>query len=59
MKPAREPASSPPKPCASLKIAPRILSVRRSLLAFVGRKQTVVRAVRAFVSCAAKQDPVV
>ena len=30
MKPAREPASSRPKPCAPLK-APRILSVRRSL----------------------------
>ena len=43
MKPAHEPASSRPKPCASLKNAPRILPVRRSLLAIVGRKQTVVR----------------
>ena len=42
MKPAREPASSRPKPCASLKNASRILPVRHSLLALVGRKQTVV-----------------
>ena len=42
MKPAREPASSRPKPCASLKNAPRILPVRRSLLALVARKQTVL-----------------
>ena len=43
MKPALEPASNCPKPCASPKNSPRILLVRRSLLAFVGRKQTVVR----------------
>ena len=43
VKPAREPASSLPKPCASLKNAPPILPVRCSLLALVGRKQTVVR----------------
>ena len=41
--PAREPASSRPKPCASLKNAQRILPVRRSLVALVGRKQNVVR----------------
>ena len=40
---AREPTSSRPKPSLSLKNAPRILPVRRSLLALVGRKQTVVR----------------
>ena len=39
----RDPASTRPKPCVSLKNAPRILPVRRSLLAFIGRKQTVVR----------------
>ena len=39
----REAASSRRKPCASLKNAPGILPVRRSLLALVGRKQTVVR----------------
>ena len=43
VKPARESASSRPKPCASLKIAPRVLPVRRSLLVLVGRKQIVVR----------------
>ena len=43
VKPAREPASSRPKSRASLKNAPRVLPVRRSLLALVGRKQTVVR----------------
>ena len=42
-KPAHEPASSRSKPCASLKKAPRILPVHRSLSALVGRKQTVVR----------------
>ena len=44
-KPAREPASSRPKPCASKKNAPtnRILPVCRSLLALVRKKQTVVR----------------
>ena len=31
MKPAREPVSSRPKPCAPLKKAPRILPVRRSI----------------------------
>ena len=40
---AREPASSCPRPCASLKNAPRILPVHRSWLALVGGKQTVVR----------------
>ena len=40
MKPTREPASSRPTPCASLKNAPRIVPVRRSLSALVGRKQT-------------------
>ena len=40
MKPAREPASNCPKLCASLKNAPRILPICRSLLALVGRKQT-------------------
>ena len=39
MKPARTPASSRPKPYASVKNAPIILSVRRSLLALVERKQ--------------------
>ena len=44
MKPAREPASSRPKPCASIpEKSPRILPVRRSLLALVGRRQTVIR----------------
>ena len=43
MKPAREPASSCPKSCASLKNTPEILLVRHSLLALGGRKQTVVR----------------
>ena len=43
VKPARGPASSRLKPCASLKNASRILPVRRSLVALVGRKQTVVR----------------
>ena len=43
MKPAREPASSRPKLCASLKNAPRILPVRGSLLTLVERKQTAVR----------------
>ena len=42
-KPAREPASSCPKPCASLKKAPENFPARRSLLALVKRKQTVVR----------------
>ena len=40
MKPAREPASSRPKALCILEKAPRILPVRRSLLALVGRKQT-------------------
>ena len=40
---AREPASSHPKPCASLEKASRPLPARRSWLALVGRKQTVVR----------------
>ena len=43
VKPTREPASGHPHPRASLKNAPGILPVRRSLLALVGRKQTVVR----------------
>ena len=42
VKAAREPASSHPKTCASLKNTPRILPVRRFLLIHVGRKQTVV-----------------
>ena len=42
MKPAREPASGRPKPCASLENAPEILPARRSLLALVGKKQTAV-----------------
>ena len=37
---ARDPASSHPKPRASLNNAPRILPVCSSLLAFVGREQT-------------------
>ena len=41
-KPARESASSRPKPCASLKNALRVLPVRRSLLTLVGRKTTAV-----------------
>ena len=40
---AREPASCRPKPCAFLKNAPKILSVRRFLLALVGKKPTMVR----------------
>ena len=44
MKRAREPASSRPKPYTSLKNAPGILPVGRSLLALVGRKQTVIRS---------------
>ena len=36
-------ASSRPKPCASLENFRRILSVRRALFAFVGRKQTMVK----------------
>ena len=43
MKPAREPASSRPRPCVSLKNAPSILPVRRSVLVLVGRKQTALR----------------
>ena len=43
VKPARESASSCPKPRASLENAPGILPVRLSLLAIVGRKQTVAR----------------
>ena len=43
VEPTREPASNCPKPYASLKNSPRILPVRRPLLALVGRKQTVVR----------------
>ena len=39
VKPAREPASNCPKPYASLKNSPRILPVRRSLLALVGRNR--------------------
>ena len=37
VKPAGGPASSRPKPCASLKNAPRILPVGGCLLALVGR----------------------
>ena len=56
----QRPKNSRPKPCASLKNAPGILPVRRSLLALEGRKQVVVRyhlslrklMVRAFDSCA-------
>ena len=48
VKPARKLASSRPKPCASLKNAPKILPVGRSLLAIVGRKQTVVRETSFF-----------
>ena len=43
MKPAREPASSRPKPCASLKKSPTILARSPLLVALVGRKMTVVR----------------
>ena len=43
MKLACDRASSRPKPCASLENSQRILSVRRSLFALVGRKQTMVR----------------
>ena len=43
VKPAREPVSSRPKPCTSLKKVPKILPVRLSLSAFVGSKQAVVR----------------
>ena len=43
LKLARDSASWRPKLCASLKNAPRILPVRRSLLALVGRKHTAVR----------------
>ena len=43
VKPAREPAFSRAKPGASLKNAPDILSVPRSLLAHVGRRKIVVR----------------
>ena len=43
LKLVREPASSRSKPCVSLKNEPKILPVRRCTLAFVGRKQTVVR----------------
>ena len=39
-KQAREPASSRPRPCVSLKNAQRILPICRSLLALVERKQT-------------------
>ena len=45
LKLAREPASSRSKPCVSLKNDPKILPVRRCSLAFVGRKQIVVREV--------------
>ena len=43
MTPARDPASSRLKPSVSLKNAARSFPVRRSLLAFVGKRQTVVR----------------
>ena len=43
MKLACDPASNRPKPCKSLKNGPRILPVRRSLLALVGRKHIVAR----------------
>ena len=43
MKSAREPASSRPKPCASLKKSHESCPFARSLSAIVGRKQTVVR----------------
>ena len=42
VKPARESASSSPKPSIFFKNAQGILPVHRSLLAIVGRKQTVV-----------------
>ena len=42
MKLACEPASSRPKPCASLINVPCILPVHRSLLALAGRKQAVL-----------------
>ena len=48
VKPAREPASSRPKPRASLKNAAGILPVHRSFSALVGKKQTVVRDHSAF-----------
>ena len=38
-KPARKPASSRPKPCASLRKAPLIMPVRRFLFTLGGRKQ--------------------
>ena len=38
-----EPAPERPKSCVSLKNVPRFLLVHRSLLALVGRKQTLVR----------------
>ena len=41
---ARKPISSRPQPFASMKNAPKILPVRRSLLALVGRKQTLLGA---------------
>ena len=50
MKPAREPASSRPKPCASLKNALRILPVRRFLLTLVGRKKTEVSTALALTT---------
>ena len=43
MNPAREQASTRPKPYASLKNAPRSLPARRSLLALAGRKTNHVR----------------
>ena len=42
VKPARKLVSSRPKPCVSLKNAPEILPLFRSLLALVGRNPTVV-----------------
>ena len=39
MKPARKPASSRPKPCASLETTPRIMPVRRFLLVRVRKKR--------------------
>ena len=59
VKPARESASSRPKPCASLNNALPILPVRRSLLALVGRKHFSLRnlLVRAFDSRAQRFSP--
>ena len=55
VKPALEPASSHPKPSASLKNAPRILSVPRFLLTPIGREQT--GQISAFTSGACRFAP--